>query len=306
MLPNPESVDVCIASFRRPELLEKLLDSLALQKNVAEGPQVRVIVVDNDKTRSAEDVVRRFSARSHLPVIYDMEPQQNISLARNRSVRHSTADVIAFIDDDEVADIDWLRNLLNTLQAYAADAVFGPVIPVYSENAPRWVVEGRFFERKRHTTGAVLSGGRTGNGIVRRRWLDQYDKPFDPSLGLTGGEDTDLFLRLLSRGAKLVWCDAARVYEDVPLNRCTMRWLLQRAFRGGQTTARRAKANRQGIKKLKWLSYRLLLLMVAFGAVIATWYIHRTFAIQALQKLASNLGQLSALTPYSYEEYAAN
>lgn len=306
MSQNPESVDVCIASFRRPELLEKLLNSLDLQDFGSGGPQVRIIVTDNDKNRSAEDVVRRFATRTRLPVVYDVEPTQNISLARNRSVSHATADFVAFVDDDEEVAEDWITNLLTTLRGYSADAVFGPVIPILPEDAPKWILDGRFFERPRYGTGTVLTGGRTGNALVARHWLARYDKVFDPSLGLTGGEDSDLFERLVSCGAKLVWCDTALVHEKVPPNRCTLRWFFRRAFRGGQTTARRANTGLRGMKKIGWLGYRLLLLLAALGATITSWYIHRTFAIRAAQKVASNLGQLSALTSYSFEEYAAN
>lgn len=305
MSPNPETIDVCVASFRRPELLESLLNSLDLQDIVKDGSRVRVIVVDNDKNRSAEAVVHRFSERSRLPIVYDVEPRQNISLARNRSLSHATADLVAFIDDDEEAAVNWLRELLGTLRACNADAVFGPVIPALPESAPQWISEGRFFERPRHASGAILTGGRTGNGVVIRKWLTHYDEPFDPSLGLSGGEDTDLFLRLRARGAKLVWCDTALVTEKVPPNRCTMQWLLRRAFRGGQTAARQTTAGLRRLGKVGWFSYRVLLLLAALGAAISAYFIHRTFAIRALQKVASNLGQLSALTPYSFEEYAS-
>ena len=77
-------VSVCIATFRRPEGLERLLTSLAGLALPA-GLLVELVVVDNDPAGSAEATVRRFAGRPH-PVHYQVEPRPNVSHARNTSV----------------------------------------------------------------------------------------------------------------------------------------------------------------------------------------------------------------------------
>jgi hypothetical protein len=56
---------------------------------------------------------------------------------------------------------------------------------------------------------------------------------FDENLGLTGGEDTDLFTRLGDAGAKLVSAQEAVVYETVPVERMGIRWIAQLHYRWG-------------------------------------------------------------------------
>ena len=66
-----------------------------------------------------------------------------------------------------------------------------------------------------------------------------HEVRFDEGLGRSGGEDTDFFTRLHSGGARFASAPAAIVYEDVVPERLSMRWLATRAFRSGQTHARR-------------------------------------------------------------------
>ena len=47
---------ICIATYQRPEILEKLLESLSKQK-LPESVEIEVIIVDNDKSESAKEVV---------------------------------------------------------------------------------------------------------------------------------------------------------------------------------------------------------------------------------------------------------
>ena len=61
---------------------------------------------------SAKDVAARAKAANRYNIDYFVEPERNISLARNRSVRASKGDLIAFIDDDEFPDRDWLLQSL--------------------------------------------------------------------------------------------------------------------------------------------------------------------------------------------------
>ena len=53
---------------------------------------------------------------------------------------------------------------------------------------------------------------------------------FDPEFGLTGGEDTVFFMRLVKRGCKLVCCAEAEVTEFVPESRCEVMYMLRRAL----------------------------------------------------------------------------
>jgi glycosyltransferase involved in cell wall biosynthesis len=76
-----------------------------------------VVVTDNDPEQSARELVTAHSSRSLVHVTYCAESQQNIALARNKALQHAEGDFIAFIDDDEYPEDDWLLNLFKTCVA---------------------------------------------------------------------------------------------------------------------------------------------------------------------------------------------
>ena len=100
-------ISVCICTFKRPELLRELLDRLNDQRTDGLFAYC-VVVADNDPEQSARPVATALSPTSRLRVTYCSEPRQNIALARNKALQHAEGDFIAFIDDDEYPEDDWL------------------------------------------------------------------------------------------------------------------------------------------------------------------------------------------------------
>lgn len=226
-------LSVCICTFKRAELLKRLLESLADQRT--EGLfSYSIVVADNDGMQSARPVVAAFSSKSQLPIRYCAEPEQNIALARNKALESVTGDFVVFIDDDEFPTHHWLCNLLKTYLAYGADGVLGPVKPQFENGAPSWVRKGGFFERPDYVTGYKLSWTecRTGNVLFRKNILAGIDPPFRPEFA-TAGEDMDFFRRMISRGCTFIWCKDAIVHEVVPAARCNRSFLLKRALLRG-------------------------------------------------------------------------
>jgi succinoglycan biosynthesis protein ExoM len=234
------SVAICIATFLRPQYLGELLHSLT--ELDTEGLSVRVIVVDNDTTGSAEAVTKRFVPL--LPSLtYKIEPVRGISAPHNRCAEFAYregVDYLAYIADDETVDRAWLQNLVQAALRYEADAVGGPVLPAYDPGVPDWVIEGDFFEPERFPTGTALLKVSTNNLLIKRETLQRLDGPFDLRYGLTGGEDFDLVLRLAGLGARIVWCDEAVVRDHVRLSRANAVWLVKRRARNGMVAAQRA------------------------------------------------------------------
>jgi len=226
-------ISVCICTFRRPELLGLLLGKLENQQTKNRF-KYSVVVVDNDSARSAEEVVRSFSFATHLQVTYCVEPEQNIALARNRALQHAEGDFIAFMDDDEFPAEDLLSSLLETQMKYGVEGVLGPVQPYFDCDPPRWVKKGRFFERPRYKTGYKVNWeqARTGNVLFKRSILEGIGTPFAAEFN-TAGEDVDFFRRMMGKGCSFIWCNEALVYELVPVSRCTLRYLLNRALLRG-------------------------------------------------------------------------
>jgi succinoglycan biosynthesis protein ExoM len=225
-------ISVCICTYKRPELLQRLLKELGEQETNGEFTY-SIVVADNDAQQSGKDVASQFAAISNVRIVYCAEPLQNIPLARNKAIEHSSGDFIAFIDDDEFPSKRWLLTLFNACQEFGADGVVGPVMRHFDETPPKWILKGGFYERPTYATGFVIdwTKGRTNNVLLNRRILVPGEQPFRSEFRT--GEDQDFFRRMIGMGRVFVWCNEAEVYEVVPPVRWRRSIILRRALLRG-------------------------------------------------------------------------
>ena len=228
---------IVIPTYRRPAHLARAIASCLAQAGEADAYEI--LVIDNDAAGSAEAAVAAIAAVNAVPIRYVGEPRAGISHARNTGVVSAEGRYLAFLDDDEEADPGWLAAFLATIRATGADAVIGPVYPHFPAEAPpidpyRRKVFTRDAQVPTGTRLAKWSG--IGNTLLDKARCFAGAEPFDPRLGLSGGEDTVFLRQLLRRGGIVVWCAEAAVRESVALDKLATRFLLRRAFRGGQTT----------------------------------------------------------------------
>jgi succinoglycan biosynthesis protein ExoM len=229
-----DEITVCICTCRRPELLERLLAALAVQKTNGLF-SFSCAVVDNDTSASARIVVARVEPTFPVAIRYSVETARNFALVRNRALSLARGKFLAFIDDDEMPREDWLLQLWRTLHQYQADAVLGPVRPYFESEPPSWILRSRICERPSHTTGSTLHWRqtRTGNVLLRTAIVVEEGLHFDPAYA-TGGEDVDFFRRAARVGKTFVWCEEAPAYELVPEARLRRRYYLKRALLQGR------------------------------------------------------------------------
>lgn len=296
------AIDVCIATFKRPHKLRELLESL--HKQNLTDISMRLVIVDNDQQQSARAVVDSFRSDSGLEIIYDVEPKQNISLTRNRALGHLQADYFAFVDDDETVCEVWLPQLLDGLHRYQADIVFGPAIKILPDNTPTWALAN--FKQTRHNSGMEMQTGGAGNVMMKRVSLENMHH-FDPSFGLTGGEDTDFFYRMHLAGRRLVWCDDACVSEPVAPERVTLSWLRRREFRGGQNFMKIFVRRYPAYRKLLWFVLKCTQITGAVLALPMLRLISYPHYVALTIRVAAASGQISyCFSGKDYEEYRVN
>ncbi|WEG08165.1 glycosyltransferase [Microbacterium horticulturae] len=229
---------ICIATYRRPLLLAQLLQSVAVsvEERTDGTPLPRVLVIDNDGSASAKEIVRA------APIMCDYirEPRPGIVAARNAALRNLTDAErwVIFVDDDEVVNPDWYSTLMAARRLRAA-IVTGPVVPRFSPDTPKWITSGGFFQRPRRLTGDVNPHPATNNALVDRTFIKKLANPwFDEAYSITGGSDSDFFGRIVASGGTSVWCDEAIVSEDIPQQRANFRWIFRRNVRLGNVTRR--------------------------------------------------------------------
>ena len=240
-------ITVCICTFKRPQLLKRALEET--NRLETEGRfSYSLVVADNDRLESARRLVEDFQRNAEVAIAYCVEPEQNIALARNRALKHATGEFIAFIDDDEFPQLDWLLTSFRACVERNCDGVLGPVRPFFEQEPPEWLLRGKFCMRPEHATGTVLDWRqtRTGNALFKTAMLEGVEEPFRRQFG-NGGEDDDFFRRMMESGRVFIWCNEAVVSEVVPPERWTRGYMLKRALLRGQN--QRAIADYRSIAK---------------------------------------------------------
>ncbi len=137
------TLSVCIATYKRLDRLDALLADLERQELRPD----EIVIVDNDAAGSARAVVEaRIRAGYSLRLLYEVQPERNISLTRNRTVALASGDWLAFVDDDERAPANWLRRLMEAGGEFRSRCILAPVEPQVPDSAPSWIRRGRFYE----------------------------------------------------------------------------------------------------------------------------------------------------------------
>lgn len=239
---------VCICTYKRPQWLSDLLTNLVYQ--MTDGLfTYSIVVVDNDVEFSGRVVVKEMAKVSAVKILYQSEPEQGIPYARNTAVATADGEYVAFLDDDQLVESDWLAGLFRCLISTGADGVIGPVPPHYEVLPPAWVKRGEFFDRPVHRHGQELKWQqtRTGNVLLNKTIFEGADPPFNTEL-LTG-EDRDFFRRKIVDGCRIVWCSDSPAHERIPLERMTRSFMLRRALFRGRISIHYASMGRLHILK---------------------------------------------------------
>jgi succinoglycan biosynthesis protein ExoM len=226
-----------------------LASLLALQTDA--GLDVEVLVVDDGSTDETGEAVRAISADAvsqnrAVEVRYVWQPNQGVALARNTGVALAPGEWVAFFDDDQIAEPEWLAELLEAARRTRADVVGGPCVlelPTDGANLPRTIRRllgenpvmqedtsrgiSRFDPRKRQNR---LPG--TGNALIRKSLFSTVGMF---AADRTYGEDLHFFRRAEMSGARFAIAPRAVVRHVIPVTRLTRKYLLKVSENGGRS-----------------------------------------------------------------------
>jgi len=284
-------ISVMIASMGRSFLLATLASVAAARR--PDGETVEIIIADDSPDGA---VTRLLAGRDFgLPLRIVPVGAGNVSLARNACLDAAAGDWLIFVDDDETVEPGWLEGHLSAAGDFAADAVFGPVFPVYPEGTPAWFVAANplFQDWAWDDDGAVWPNGRTGNTLIRRSALGTLR--FDPTFGRSGGEDHDFFQRFAAAGHKMVVTNRARAHEDIPDGRATPGFVLRRAVRTGQIYAVVTLKGRHRAAALLFAVDAAAKLTIGAGLWLLLRPVNRVRAFGYGRRAAINLGKLKGV-----------
>lgn len=229
-------IAVCICTRKRPVMLERIIRCYA-GLIVPPFTKLSLVIVENDILPACKALVSRLSERLEIAIHYRHEPRIGIPYARNKALDAAdeiAATHLAFVDDDEWFDPNWLSEFWRYRETLSDEAVLqGPVISVLPPDTPAYYAQ--FYYTGRHKTGTMLKNSATCNVLIPLEPIRKHALRFDEIRPLAGGEDTIFFHRAHQAGIPMLACEEAQVYEEVPAERARLAWLLKRNFRVGAT-----------------------------------------------------------------------
>lgn len=235
---------IAICTLAREAGLRRLIAGIARQRLVAlQESQIAVEVIDNSEDGSAARIVTAAGPGYRFPLGYQNVTERGLAVARNAALDVAAArgaTHIVFIDDDEVPSPDWLEELVGALSETDVSAAVGPVLPLFEAPPPLWLPTDAYVTRAQLDGDGRVKAGFTGNCVILCSAINAAQLRFDSRLNETGGEDTAFFRALGGLGHRIAWADGAEVWEHVPPQRMTARWLLARWYRTGLVEARLA------------------------------------------------------------------
>jgi len=235
MKSTPE-ISVIICSYNRADYIIGAVESLyhqTLDKN-----RFEVFVVDNNSIDNTGDMVQRYiSDHPDFDLHYLTETRQGASFARNTGAAFASSPLLCFMDDDAIAEKEYLERIVNFFPSHSdAAGLGGRIIPKYIPEEPEWMshfvssLVGN-FDYSDHRT--VFKEGKyplESNMIVRKEDFNaiggfNVELPGVKGTLRIGGEGKDFFYRLQASGKKIYYDPDVIVHHIVEVKKLTPHYM---------------------------------------------------------------------------------
>lgn len=217
-------ISVCILTKNRKTYLKKLLLSLENQTSLPD----QVVIVENNRKKTLKGILQNFK---HLSTTYLIEKRKGIAHARNKAIQGSTNNIVSFIDDDCIADIDYIKQLQNSFKNQNIVGILGRSLNLNKENKiselEQLLFESWFSQYLDIKSSSILKSGMFVNArcfSIKKDVMQKYSLSFNPKVPhkCMGIEDTDFGIRLYSelnhRKEKLLYNPKAIIYHSNSTN----------------------------------------------------------------------------------------
>lgn len=263
-------ISVVICTYNGATRVPDVLERLSSQK--VRDIEWEVIVVDNNSTDETAKVVSEFEKDWKLPspLRYVLEPRQGLAYARQRAIKESRGEWVAFLDDDNLPASDWVQEAVDFGRSHARIGSFGGrILGDYEVQPPRsfGLVQGLFaineasetFCYSTEATGEFPPGA--GMVVRRQAWLDAVPTQLR-NLGVAGGsrastgEDIEAQWYIHAAGWE-VWHNPRMVcWHKIPASRFSESYL-ERFFEG-------IAASRRSTRRLRYRTWQWPFMAIAF------------------------------------------
>jgi glycosyltransferase involved in cell wall biosynthesis len=236
-------VVICTYNPQRYQQLKEAIESLLNQSRKLD----ELIVVASGSQALKQLITSDYQDRENIKIVYS-EESLSASQARNLGIKSVEADIIAFTDDDIVADVHWAENLLELYQTTDAIAVGGRIEPLWLEKEPDYLPDELLWlvgaTHPSFLADDVVEIRNTfGPNMSFKKEVFDAIGDFNERLGFAKrgtsyiqGEEVDFGLRMMKRfGRGTLYTPKALIYHKVPASKLTFAVFLKRSFFQGYT-----------------------------------------------------------------------
>jgi len=303
---NIPDISVVICSYNRADYIIGALESLNQQ--TLDKKRFEVHVVDNNSIDNTGDLVQEYIAtHTDLNLRYLTESKQGASFARNTGAAFSVAPLLCFMDDDAIAEKNYLQRIVDFFASTPqASALGGRIIPKYIPEEPKWMshfvssLVGNFNYSPHITRFSEGKYPLESNMIVKKSDFDAIqgfntELPGVKGTLRIGGEGKEFFLRLRALGKEVYYDPHAVVHHIVEVKKLTPHYLYRVASGIGRGERVRTKALGSWHFFKKFLEY---LYKLAGPIVLGVWYALKGKPEQSLPVIRFRIDALKGLLGY--------
>ncbi|MEA2043409.1 MAG: glycosyltransferase [Bacteroidota bacterium] len=249
-------ISVIVCTYNRGDYVPGVLNSISGQNFPLSDYEI-VFVNNNSNDSTAENCQQFGDKNPEVNFKYFVEKKQGLSHARNRGIKESEGEILAFIDDDALAHADYLLYMRKFFENSSYSAGGGKIYPKYESRRPRWMSrflepvmsvidlgnEVKNFPKNKFPIGA--------NMMFRKKVFDRVGY-FDTELGRTGknmlgGEEKDLFFKMRAQNMTVGYVPDVVVSHIIPDERLSRQFIKKQAKGIGKSERIRAE-NYEAVK----------------------------------------------------------
>jgi len=246
-MPEHPKISIVICTYNRAHLLPDTLNSLL--NNTAPASRYEILIIDNnssDHTHAvAKDIINKYPENN---IKYITESRQGLSYARNRGIREASFPLIAFFDDDIIADEKLISNWLEFFGKYPeAIGGGGKILVQFDAPEPGWVPGILYTLFGKHDHGKKIKKYTRGNypfggNMVFRAEIFEKFGTFNTQLGrkgdeLNGAEEKEFFYRISREEGDIFYVPDAVLWHRAGPERINEHFIRKQAMGIGKSIA---------------------------------------------------------------------
>lgn len=229
-------ISVVICTYNRAAYIQDAMESLYHQTIAKE--QYEIIIVNNNSSDNTIAVCEAWIA-AHKDAHYAFynEGRQGASFARNTGAALANGHLLCFMDDDAIAESDYLERIIRFFEEHPdAGGLGGRIIPKYIPEEPNWMsyyVSSMVGNFDYSPTVSIFSANKyplESNMIIRKIDFDaingfNVDLPGVVGTLRIGGEGKDFFFKLKALGRVIYYDPAIRIQHVVETSKLTKEYM---------------------------------------------------------------------------------